>query len=433
MTAPALPPPPPTGQPIDRWLFQLWEGIKELVTGTAAGRLLAPFGLTVSGDTFISRGITDNATSTALTIGSTGLVGVGVSPSSYTLGKTVEIGYAGLSAWGAGVNNFQLNSNLYYDGALKFAGTGYANSIHLGGGSGYVAINGSTASGTSGGTATMAEYFRVGLYGETTIGGSQSAPALKVFPVVSQNRWVTATASNGGNPEVGTNAGDLAITSNIVNLPAYSNTTANAPNIYIDSAGKHYRSTFAVGGAVGGTVTSVGLAVPTGMSVSGTPITDSGTITISLADDLSAVEAISTTGFVKRTALNTWSTTASIDLTADVTGDLPVTNLAGGTLDQGYSATPYNAGTKSSGTFTPSETNGNFQYCVNGGAFTLAPPTNNCTLILQITNNGSAGAITTSGFTKVSGSPPTTTNGDDFLAFVTKINGFSHLSWQELQ
>lgn len=103
------------------------------------------------------------------------------------------------------------------------------------------------------------------------------------------------------------------------------------------------------------------------------------------------------------------------------------------TFTAGYSATPYDAGTKSSGTFTPNEANGNFQYYTNGGAHTLAPPTNNCTLIVQITNNGSAGTITTSGFTKVTGTNPVTTNGYDFLAFITKINGFSHLQWQELQ
>lgn len=101
-------------------------------------------------------------------------------------------------------------------------------------------------------------------------------------------------------------------------------------------------------------------------------------------------------------------------------------------LTAGYSATPYNAGTKSSGTFTPDEANGNMQYAVNGGAHTLAPPTNNCTLVIQYTNNGSAGTITTSGFTKVSGSF-TTTNGDDFLCFVTKLNGFSHLNVVALQ
>lgn len=102
-------------------------------------------------------------------------------------------------------------------------------------------------------------------------------------------------------------------------------------------------------------------------------------------------------------------------------------------LTAGFAATPYNAGTKSAGTFTPDESNGNFQYAVNGGTFTLAPPTNNCTLVIQITNNGSAGAITTSGFTKVTGDTLSTTNADDFFLFITKCNGFSHLAVQALQ
>lgn len=103
--------------------------------------------------------------------------------------------------------------------------------------------------------------------------------------------------------------------------------------------------------------------------------------------------------------------------------------LSGG----GFATTPYNAGTKSSGTFTPDEANGNFQYAVNGGAHTLAPPTNNCNLVIQYTNDGSAGAITTSGFTKVSGDSLTTTDGHDFLMYITKINGFSHLNVVALQ
>lgn len=133
------------------------------------------------------------------------------------------------------------------------------------------------------------------------------------------------------------------------------------------------------------------------------------------------------------------TTLAVTDPTADRTITLPdatgtvILKEATATLTAGYSATPYNAGTKSTGTFTPDEANGNFQYYTNGGAHTLAPPTNNCTLIIQITNNGSAGTITTSGFTKVTGAAPGTTNGDDFLAYVTKINGFSHLAWQALQ
>lgn len=102
------------------------------------------------------------------------------------------------------------------------------------------------------------------------------------------------------------------------------------------------------------------------------------------------------------------------------------------TLTTGYATTPYNAGTKSSGTYTPAESDGAFQYATNGGAHTLAPPTNNTSIIVQYTNNGSAGTITTSGFTKVTGSF-STTNGDDFFCYITKNNGFSHLHIQALQ
>lgn len=102
-------------------------------------------------------------------------------------------------------------------------------------------------------------------------------------------------------------------------------------------------------------------------------------------------------------------------------------------LTAGFAGTPYNAGTQSSGTFTPDEANGNLQYAANGGAHTLAPPTNNTTIIVQYTNNGSAGTVTTSGFTAVTGDTITTTDGHDFLFFITKLNGFSHLNVVALQ
>jgi len=104
-------------------------------------------------------------------------------------------------------------------------------------------------------------------------------------------------------------------------------------------------------------------------------------------------------------------------------------------LTAGFSATPYNAGTKSSGTFTPNPDSGNFQYATNGGAHTLAPPTNACTIILLYTNSG-AGTITTSGFTMVTGDSFTTTAGHEFMCYITKHNngtGFSHLHVVALQ
>lgn len=133
--------------------------------------------------------------------------------------------------------------------------------------------------------------------------------------------------------------------------------------------------------------------------------------------------------------LNTGDASRALTISGDHTlpGGTSVITAGNQTLTGGFTASSYNAGTKSSGTFTPDPANGNFQYATNGGAHTLAPPSNDCTIIVQYTNNGSAGTITTSGFTKVSGTAPGTTNGDDFLAYIVKLNGFSHLTWQALQ
>ncbi|WP_304189103.1 hypothetical protein [Lentibacter algarum] len=90
----------------------------------------------------------------------------------------------------------------------------------------------------------------------------------------------------------------------------------------------------------------------------------------------------------------------------------------------GYTATSDDDGTKSSGTYTPDPAGGNFKHIINGGAFTLAAPTaTGCyTLMVEIVNNASAGAITFSGFDKESGDTLTTTNGDDFQLVITKSN-----------
>jgi hypothetical protein len=107
----------------------------------------------------------------------------------------------------------------------------------------------------------------------------------------------------------------------------------------------------------------------------------------------------------------------------------------GDTLTAGYLSDSYNGGTVSSGTYTPAPATNqeNFQHYTNGGAHTLAPPASVCAVVVEILNNGSAGAITTSGFTKVTGDAFTTTNGHKFLAHITKSNSYSHLHVTALQ
>ena len=103
------------------------------------------------------------------------------------------------------------------------------------------------------------------------------------------------------------------------------------------------------------------------------------------------------------------------------------------TLTAGFGATADADGTQSSGTYTPAYAGGNFKTATNGGAHTLAPQSGDGQIIVQYTNDGSAGAITTSGFDIVTGDDFTTTNGDDFMCYLTVVGTFQHLHITALQ
>lgn len=83
--------------------------------------------------------------------------------------------------------------------------------------------------------------------------------------------------------------------------------------------------------------------------------------------------------------------------------------VTGGTI-----VTSLSLGTITTGTVTPDPGDRPMQHYINGGAHTLAPSSNAGIFVVDITNNGSAGAITTSGWGSVQGDAFTTTNGDTF-------------------
>ncbi len=109
-------------------------------------------------------------------------------------------------------------------------------------------------------------------------------------------------AANGTNYVAIKSPDDL--TGNVVlTLP----TGAGSSGQVLSTNGSGTLSWISPGG--GGTVTSVGITAPAaGIGVSGGPVTGSGSMTLSLTDDLAAVEGISSTGSVERTGLNTWGT-----------------------------------------------------------------------------------------------------------------------------
>ena len=92
----------------------------------------------------------------------------------------------------------------------------------------------------------------------------------------------------------------------------------------------------------------------------------------------------------------------------------------------------FNHGVRTSGTFTVQPANGPRQRVTNGGAHTLAPPTVSAEIVLYYENNANAGAITTSGWTVVSGAF-TATNGHRFECRIFRDGATSVLRIVPLQ
>ncbi|MFP3944943.1 MAG: pyocin knob domain-containing protein [Alphaproteobacteria bacterium] len=108
---------------------------------------------------------------------------------------------------------------------------------------------------------------------------------------------------------------------------------------------------------------------------------------------------------------------------------IPLLSAKGGAdLTGGFTSTSLSKGTVSSGTFTPVFFERGIQHITNGGAFTLDPPTGHGTMILDIVNNASAGAITTSNWDLVDGDPFDTTDNSKFRCYISVGDVGSHLN-----
>ena len=88
----------------------------------------------------------------------------------------------------------------------------------------------------------------------------------------------------------------------------------------------HAAGTITVTALNDGTVTSVSAAAPAaGFTISGSPITSAGTLTFALANDLAALEGLTSTGFAVRTGTDAWAQRA----VAGTSGRITVTNGSG--------------------------------------------------------------------------------------------------------
>lgn len=178
------------------------------------------------------------------------------------------------------------------------------------------------------------------------------------------------------------------------------------------------------------------LSLPTAMTLTGKTLTG-GTLslpTINIADNVfSILDNLDNTKIVQF-QLSGLTTATTRTLTApNSSGTLALIDVEDQAVTGGARITSKDLGTVSSGTLTPDPGDRPLQHYTNGGAHTLAPGSNTGSYILDITNNASAGTITTSGFTKVSGDSFTTTNGHKFRCGVSVGNAGSLLQVQALQ
>lgn len=117
------------------------------------------------------------------------------------------------------------------------------------------------------------------------------------------------------------------------------------------------------------------------------------------------------------------------------------TNTTNQAITGGFNAQSTALGTVTSGTQTLNCTTASSQTLTNNGAFTLAPPTGSAPAgdgycVVLITNGASAGAVTLTGWTHQganNGDALTTTNGNQFMFYVTRVNGFAHYQISALQ
>ena len=131
-------------------------------------------------------------TTPTLTADSSGNVGIGVTPKTWSQGKAIEVGNNGTALWNSSTqDNNSLICNAYYNNGFLFAGTGYASRYQQN--SGAHIWQSSTASGTVGNALTFTQVLGVDLGKTLTLqGGTQTSGAGIAFPA-------TQSASSDAN------------------------------------------------------------------------------------------------------------------------------------------------------------------------------------------------------------------------------------------
>ena len=381
--------------------------------------------------------------STALTLGGTVTTVAGLTLTSPTL-NSPTVGTAMTLGWITGsVQCLHVNTSGQVSGTGSDCGSG-------GGG------------GTPGGSNTQVQYNNSSVFGGIS-GATSNGTALTVASgdlilsgSGSGSSTLNAPATGGGTSTLPAGSGTLVYTT-VATLSSLTSVGTIGTGVWQGTAvaagyGGTGISTASSTGVpqIASGVWSVSTTLPSGLTAPSLTVTSAFTATglVTNGDLANSTITLGSTAMSLGSSYTTvagsltLSGTVTLSGTANVTGTFEVggyagtfpsaaftvasLNLTDQTLTGGANVTDYSLGTVSSGTETIDCGKNPHQYLTNGGAFTLAVPANSSDCIVQVTNNGSAGAITFSGFTvnsSYTGATPDTTNGHIFNVYITRLNG----------
>jgi hypothetical protein len=145
-------------------------------------------------------GFSTNGTN-AVTIDASQNVGVGVTPSTWSLGRAIELYAKGSAIWNPnGTNDLRLTSNISYNSAFLYGANGYGNMFTIGGTSGtfqwYTAPNNVSGAGA---TATLTQAMTLDASGNLRLGTTNA--------IVASSERLTVSVSGPTNAGVFANGG----------------------------------------------------------------------------------------------------------------------------------------------------------------------------------------------------------------------------------
>ena len=169
-------------------------------------------------------------------IDSSGNLGLGVTPSAWSVGKAIEVGNVGNAFWGVSATQISITQNAFFDGAWKYAANGYATRFQEDSGA---YIWNTSPNNTSGAGAGITFTQAMTLNASGNLGIGTSSPDTKLHVYATSNaltKTEAGTSAASAVYQLKTPDGEQAIYSNN-NALIFSRTSSFTESMRITSAG----------------------------------------------------------------------------------------------------------------------------------------------------------------------------------------------------